>query len=98
MNEIAYQGRLVKKLKSIFPECFIIRNDPSENQGIPDILILFEDKWGMLEVKMSDTAHVQPNQEYYVGLFDNMSFCSFIYPGNETEVLHDLQSAFGIAG
>ena len=95
MNEQAYQAKLVKKILNILPGCFILKNDPSEAQGIPDLLILHNDRWGMLEVKMSGTSHIQPNQEYYVDMFNDMSFCAFIYPENENEVLDDLQSTLG---
>lgn len=91
MNEGVYQNRLIKKLQIIFPGCFILRNDPSINQGIPDILMLFGDRWIMLECKRSSRSRVQPNQKHYVALFDEMSFCSFISPDNEVEVLNELQ-------
>lgn len=81
----------------MFPGCFILKNDPSENQGIPDILILYQDQWAMLEVKISGSACEQPNQDYYVELFDDMSFAAFIHPGNEEQVLYDLQQSFGVA-
>jgi hypothetical protein len=95
MNESAYQLRLIKKLHMLFPGCFVLKNDPSLNQGIPDILILFENHWAMLEVKLDDQSRVRPNQRHYVDLFDEMSFASFINPKIENEVLHDLQFAFG---
>lgn len=95
MGEIVYQNRLIQKLKQMFPGCFIIKNDPSINQGIPDLLILYGQRWAMLEVKFSDRSPEQPNQPYYVNLFNNMSFASFIHPQNEELVLNDLQSAFG---
>ncbi len=79
----------------MFPGCFITKNDPSENQGIPDILILFEDKWAMLEVKIAGSSKKQPNQPYYVDKFNRMSFASFINPQNEDQVLNDLQLALG---
>lgn len=93
-SETIYQARLVETLQDMFPGCFILKNDPSENQGIPDVLILFEDQWAMLEVKRSATAPVQPNQRYYVDMFNRMSFAAFIYPEIEEQVLHDLQSTF----
>lgn len=80
----------------MFPECVILKNDPSETQGIPDILILFPHTWAMLEVKRSLDEQIQPNQEYYVGLLNDMSFASFICPETEEQVLDDLQFALGI--
>lgn len=78
----------------MFPECFILKNDPQENQGIPDILILYRSMWAMLECKIFDGASEQPNQKYFVDLFNEMSFAAFINPQNEEQVLHDLQYAF----
>lgn len=97
-SEAAYQAKLIKKIQRMFPECFILKNDPSENQGVPDILILFGIQWAMLEVKLSESSPMQPNQEYYISMFDNMSFASFIYPENEEQVLDDLQSTLGVSG
>ena len=94
MNETAYQGKLIRKLQTIFPGCFILKNDPSENQGIPDILILFGDRWAMLEVKLSVNGNIQPNQQHYITLFDEMSFAAFICPENEEQVLQDLLCCF----
>lgn len=93
-RESAYQARLIKRIQSLLPQCYILRNDPSDNQGIPDLLILYNDKWAMLEVKLSERAAIQPNQDYYIDRFGDMSFASFIYPENEEQVLYDLQSAF----
>jgi hypothetical protein len=95
-RETIYQARLIAKLEQMFPDCFVIKNNPDEIQGIPDLLILFESQWAMLEVKISADADFRPNQPYYVSLFDQMSFCAFIYPEIEEEVLDALQSAFGI--
>jgi hypothetical protein len=95
MRESAYQAKLISKIHQMFVGCFIIRNDPEQNQGLPDLLILYGDKWAMLEVKISEEAYIQPNQEYYVRLFNDMSFAAFICPENEEEVLRALQSTFG---
>ena len=93
-SEAAYQAQLVKRIKAMFPGCFVTKSDASQNQGIPDILILFGDRWAMLEVKKSGSEPTQPNQEYYVDQFNGWSFAAFIYPENEEEVLNELQTAF----
>jgi hypothetical protein len=78
----------------MFPGCVILKNDSSYLQGIPDLLVLFQDKWAMLEVKPSKDAPHQTNQPHYVELFDGMSFGAFVYPENEEDVLNDLVQTF----
>lgn len=96
MRESTFQNRLIKKLLILFPGCEILKNDPGYRQGVPDLALFFEGHWAMLEVKASANSPVQPNQQYYIDRFGQMSFAAFIYPENEDEVLHDLQIAFGI--
>jgi hypothetical protein len=94
MLESTYQARLIKKLRRMFPDCIILKNDTDYLQGVPDLTILYLDNWACLEVKASKSAPEQPNQRYYVETLDRMSFAAFIYPENEEEVLYDLQQAF----
>ena len=94
MLENKFQANLIKKLKKLFPGCIVMKNDSSYIQGIPDLLVLHKDKWASLEVKKSANASKRPNQEYYVGLMNRMSFARFISPENEEEVLRDLQTTF----
>lgn len=95
MLESVYQSKLIKKLKQLFPGCVILKNDTDYLQGIPDLLILWQNKWAMLEVKGFVDAPEQPNQQYYVDLLDGMSFAAFISPETEEDVLYDLQQSFG---
>lgn len=94
MLERDYQASLIRKLKSVFPGCIVLKNDSAYKQGIPDLLILWNEHWAALEVKVSAKARVQPNQRYYVEQMHEMSFAAFIYPENEEDVFHDLQQAF----
>ena len=98
MRESAYQAKLIKKIKELLPGCFVLKNDPSYIQGMPDLLILFYDRWAALEVKTSERSPEQPNQGYYVEKLDEMSFAAVIYPAIEEEVLYDLQLAFRVVG
>jgi hypothetical protein len=94
-RESVFQTNLIKKLRRMFPGCIILRNDANYLQGVPDILILWGNRWAVLEVKRNPTARVEPNQIHYVKIMNNMSFADFIYPENETQVLNDLQRALG---
>jgi hypothetical protein len=94
MLENRYQAKLIKKLEIMFPGCFIMKTDPSYRQGMPDLVILWQGFWALLEVKPSKEAISQPNQEYYITRLNEMSFAAYIYPENEEEVLSALQQAF----
>ena len=97
MTESEYQAKLIKRLRLRFPDCVILKNDPGYLQGVPDLVIFYEDRYAFLEVKASENAPAQPNQEYYVELLDRMSFAAFVYPSNEQEVLRALERAlFGV--
>lgn len=93
-KEAAYQSKLVKRIKDRFPGSIVMKTDPSQRQGMPDLLILHDDKWASLEVKQSATAKKRPNQEYYVKKLNDMSFASFIFPENEEEVLNAMERSF----
>lgn len=89
-----FQSKLIKELKELFPGCLVMKLDSGYIQGIPDLLILFKDKWATLENKKSANATKRPNQEYYVDLMNKMSFSRFIYPENKDKVLEDLKRLF----
>ena len=94
MLENKFQSKLIKEIKSMFPKCIVMKNDPTYIQGIPDLLILHKNKWAGLEVKKNAKASKRPNQEYYVEQMDNMSFARFVYPENKDEVLDALDLHF----
>ena len=94
MLENKFQANLIKELKNTFEGCIVMKNDSSYIQGIPDLLVLHKDKWASLECKKSSRAKKQPNQEYYVGRMNEMSFSKFISPENKTDVLNELKNFF----
>ena len=92
--EREYQKGLVKRLKAKFPGCYVIKNDAQLKQGIPDLLVLYKDKWVALEVKKTKTAGHRPNQDLHVKRMNEMSYASFIFPENEEQVLKELEEVF----
>lgn len=94
MKESKFQADLKKELKSRFPGCIVTKLDSSDIQGIPDLLVLYKNKWACLENKRDSRASKRPNQEYYVNKMNEMSFARFIYPENREEVLDELSKAF----
>lgn len=89
-----FQSKLIKELKDEFDGCIVTKLDSSHIQGIPDLLILHNDKWATLECKKSAKAKKQPNQDYYVGKMNSMSFSRIIFPENKEDVLNELKVHF----
>lgn len=94
MLESRFKTNLINELEYLFPGCFIIHMDPNEYQGISDLLILYQNKWAMLEGKRYRNSTRRPNQNYYINKFNEMSFARFIDQDNKEEVLYELQQAF----
>ena len=94
MLESKFQANLIKEIKNKFPGCIVLKNDSSYLQGVPDLSVFYGDRWAMLEAKKSANASHQPNQDYYVGKANAMSFSRFIFPENKEEVLDELTHFF----
>ena len=93
-KENSFQLKLKKELKERYPGCIVTKLDSGDIQGIPDLLVLYKNKWATLENKRSEKAKKRPNQEYYVQVMNNMSFSRFIYPENKEQVLSELDNLF----
>lgn len=48
MLESEFQNKLIQELKRMFKGCIVTKLDASHIQGIPDLLILYNDKWATL--------------------------------------------------
>nr|DAP95054.1 MAG TPA: Nuclease [Caudoviricetes sp.] len=94
MLERDFERGLRKRLERLFPGCLYLKLDPTVIQGIPDRLVVWQDRWAAFELKRSRRAKRQPNQEHYVRMMDEWSFAAFVYPENVEEVLDALQRAF----
>ena len=93
MLESQFQSKLIKEIKDRFPGCIVLKNDAGYLQGVPDLIVLHNDNWAALECKKTAKAKHQPNQDYYVGRMNEMSYASFICPENKKEVLNELEHA-----
>lgn len=93
MRESQFQAQLIKKLNKMLPGIIILKNDPNYIQGIPDLILLYKDRWAALEVKRGAIASVRPNQAHYVRTLHAMSYAAFIYPENESEILSEVQQS-----
>lgn len=91
MLENRFKSELRKEIERRLPGCLVLHLDPSDIQGIPDMLVLYEDRWAALEGKKNASASHRPNQDYYVNVMDDMSFAAFIYPENREEVLNAME-------
>lgn len=96
--ESEFSRKLKKEIKERFPGCIVLKNDATQIQGIPDLLVLYKDKWAALELKKNRTAKHQPNQDYYVEKMNSMSYSAFIYPENKEAILNELGQRFGCEG
>ena len=94
MAENRFKTKMCRELKNLFPGCMIFHLDPNELQGVPDLLILYKNKWAVLEGKDYADAPHRPNQDYYVDLMNRMSFADFIYPENKEQVFDELYQYF----
>ena len=95
MAENRFKTNLNRELKRMFPGCIILHMDPTEIQGIPDLLILYRNKWAALEGKDYADAPRRPNQDYYVDIMNGMSFSAFVYPENQEDIINKLIEYFG---
>lgn len=88
--ESKFQADLIKEIKKLLPDSIVMKLDSGYKQGIPDLLILFQNRWATLECKRHSKASHRPNQDWYVNQMDHMSFSRFIYPENRELVLMEL--------
>lgn len=100
-RENDFQSGLIKEIEKRFEGSIVTKLDSGHIQGIPDLLVLYKNKWACLECKKSEEEYRKcvrtnnpPNQKYYVDLMNKMSYSSYIYPENKEDVLNDLQRTF----
>jgi len=93
--ESEFQADVKKAVEARFPGCYVAKQDTK--QGTPDLLVLYGKHWALLENKIDENAKHQPNQDWYVNHFNEMSFSAFVNPSNLEEVLDEMERSFQVA-
>lgn len=97
MLERDVQAIIIQELYDMFDGCVVLKNDSGYMQGIPDLVIFYRHHYAMLEVKAktpTKASDYEPNQEWYIARFNEMSFGAMICPENKEEIYRALQQAF----
>lgn len=95
--ENKFQRELIKELKRVFLGCFVLKNDASYIQGIPDLTIFYGPHYAILECKAArptSSDDYEPNQEHYLEKFKQMSYSATIYPENRLAIFEELRQFF----
>ena len=95
MLENKFKTKLVKEIRARLPGAIVLHTNPPP-QGIPDLLVLYRDKWAALEGKKANDSSHRPNQDYWVEKMNHMSFAAFISPENKEDVLNAMERSFSI--
>lgn len=91
--ESKFKTDLIAEIERLYPGAIVLKTDANQIQGIPDQIILYDDRWAAFEAKRSQFATHRPNQDYYIDLFNKMSYAAFVYPQNKEVFLNELQQA-----
>lgn len=73
--------------------CRVIKQDPTigKQKGIPDLLVVKEGLWLMLEIKAHKDSDHQPGQDEWVAWANENSYGKFVYPENWGEIQEELE-------
>ena len=95
MIERRLQSTIIKWLKEKGAYVIKTRTYPGIPVGCPDIIFLYRDEWGAIEVKADKKARFQVGQEATIEHLQTMSdFVYVAYPENWEEIKADLEDLF----
>lgn len=94
-RESEFQARLIRRIKTEIPGTTVLKNDANYIQGFPDLTILHDNRFAILENKRSSSASHRPNQDFYIRKFDSDgAFSVFMDPEHEEEIMRGLKMYF----
>lgn len=81
MTERKLQSEIIDFLKS--RGAYVMKNDASYRQGVPDLSFWHPDLSGFIEVKLNEKSHYQPLQKATIKKLQDMGiFCEVIHSEN----------------
>lgn len=89
------QTKIIRWLKG--QGAYVIKTRPGAGTpvGCPDIIFLFKNRWGAIEVKADERARWQPGQKpTLLFLRGQNDFVYKVYPENWDEIKSELSSGF----
>ena len=89
-SETVFSREFRQAISKVYPETIWIRTSPNQIQGIPDWIMLYQNRYFVFEFKKYEGAPSRPNQPYYVALLNDWSYARFVYPENREEVLDEV--------
>ena len=97
--EGGFKKNLIDRIEKEYPDCIVTKLETDYKEGLPDVIVLYKDRWATLETKKNKAEVTKPRknkmqQDYYVATMDEMSFSRYVYPENQEEVLNELRLHF----
>ena len=99
-GEGKFKTKLKQEIMERLPGSMVFYLNPNDIPGIPDLEVLYQDRWAVLEAKNSEAEYYRDlkrdeklAQQYYVDKMNKMSFAAFIFPENKEELLNAMETA-----
>ena len=77
MLESKFQANLKKKIKAMFKGCIILKVDPNDIQGIPDLLVLYK-RGCFFRVALCQVVRYKKKKRISILIFLNINLQLFV--------------------
>lgn len=78
--ESNFQADLKKEIETLFPGAVIMKNDPNDIQGIPDLTVIWRDHWAWLECKTRNKCSQTVEPRFLYSVCTPLFFRGFYLP------------------
>jgi hypothetical protein len=95
VKESKFEQDFCRRLRNVDKDVIVVKL--TGISGIPDRIVLYHDKFVLLEFKRSKNASHRPLQDWYIDHFDGWGLARFVYPENGEEVFSEVLDWFGLS-